>query len=246
MRSGSTWAQTMLAQLRDVATDYELKWKPAYNLDPLHIPVDEKFSFKSFFDGLGQAKVKGSKLTFDFFTFNESDLLSQCIPSEIAIVHLTRNYFEVLNSYYRGICHNYQENASLALKSPMIHNALMRSQRVFSEINNKKFEEKKRKISEEEAAKILDIFLSVDEWSCGLSSKHPYFRLDYSELNEKFIEMAKFIGSKEKEEKMLSVLESPPTSKLPIEMLIENEIQIKKLANAYQKKKLSLLIQNSS
>jgi hypothetical protein len=36
MRGSSTWLQTMLVQLHDVVTDYELKWKLQYELAELY------------------------------------------------------------------------------------------------------------------------------------------------------------------------------------------------------------------
>ncbi len=50
MRSGSTWLQTMLSELCDVVADYELKWKPDYELEKLHVPIyDKSFSFDDWF-----------------------------------------------------------------------------------------------------------------------------------------------------------------------------------------------------
>ena len=238
MRSGSTWLQTMLGELSDVVTDYELKWKPAYDLEKIHIGLDHDFEFRNFFESLGNTKVKGSKLTFDFFEINEIEELSDIIPSEVAIIHLTRDYFEILNSFYRGICHNYNDSVLLALKSPIVHDALLRSKKIFSNIKEKTIEEKKREVLEDEAEKHLQIFLSVDEWAHKLSSTNPYFRVDYSEMGEKFFDLVRFIGSDETEQKITSVLKSPPTVKLPHEIVIRNLKQIRALSEKYNTIKL--------
>ncbi|MBI4767551.1 MAG: hypothetical protein HY787_23645 [Deltaproteobacteria bacterium] len=229
----------MLSQLCDVVTDYELKWKPPYELAEVHVAIDDpNFSFNNFFDKLEDFPIKGSKLTFDFDNIkNWTQGISACLPSTMAIIHLTRSYYQVLNSLYKGIYHHYNHPNTLSLKSPIIHKALMRSNNDFFFTRVKPIEERKRFIPIDDARKQLDVFLSVDEWASSLSVRNPYFRIDYSQINDRFFKVARFLGSTEQKDRILEIVNSPPTEKLPQEKIIINHLEISQLAKRYDHRK---------
>jgi radical SAM protein with 4Fe4S-binding SPASM domain len=238
MRSGSTWLQMMMGQLCDVVTDFEMKWRPSYELQKLHVAIrGPDFSFQDFFNGLGNPPVKGSKLTFDFFPPDHLEQLSECLPADISIIHLTRNYFDVLNSFYRGIFHDYEESPAILRKSPASHEALGRSNKNYEAIKGNTSASRVRKVDPAEAARYLDIFLSVDRWASGLAFQKSYMRIDYSQINDQFINLARFIGSKDSEINLKRIMKSPPTKKLRSEIVIANECEIRDMVRSYEKQK---------
>src|SRR5262249_51801694 len=78
MRSGTTWLQTMLGALPDVATDYEIKWAPTYQPSGAHIVLDD--ASLSVSEMLAQfesdAPVVGSKFVFDPLELTRLDMLA--------------------------------------------------------------------------------------------------------------------------------------------------------------------------
>jgi len=104
-RTGSSWLQTSLAVLPDVAADYEFKWHPTlYEPQSIHMVIpDGSFSSRAALDQFSaDACVVGSKLTLDAHEYLGPGIieqLGQAIEREIAIVHLTRNYFDTMLSW---------------------------------------------------------------------------------------------------------------------------------------------------
>ena len=104
-RTGSSWLETSLGCLPDVAIDFEFKWKPSlYEPKPVHMVIaDRSFSSRAALDGISaDAPVVGSKLVLDRYGFlgpEIIDVLGEVIQREIAIIHLTRDYFSTLLSW---------------------------------------------------------------------------------------------------------------------------------------------------
>lgn len=239
MRSGSTWLQTMLAQLSDVVADYELKWKPNFDLEEIHVPIYNcKFMLDEFFENMPNFPIKGTKLTFDFAMIEEEYYeIVNWLPSNVGIIHLTRNYYDILNSYYRGIFHNYKTSNSLKHKSPVIHKALLRSKNDYSNVVSIPIIERKRFIDTNEAKNQLNVFLSVDRCAYKLSLRNPYLRIDYSKITLDFKKIIKFIGSTENNERIKKILENPLAIRLPNEQVIINKRRIRKISNYFEKKR---------
>ena len=64
-------------------------------------------------------------------------------------------------------------------------------------------------------------------------------------MNHKFKNIARFIGSYESNDRILEILKSPPTEKLPHERTIINQKQINKLSKYYDKQKKRAFLMNS-
>ena len=91
-RTGSTWLETLLGALPDVAVDYEFKWRPDYQPHGVHLVIpDENFSCRAGIDSISvSAPVVGSKLVLDPRSHGQKELLS-----------LERTIEPVLNIYER-------------------------------------------------------------------------------------------------------------------------------------------------
>lgn len=116
-RTGSTWLETMLGCLPEVAVDYELKWNPiGYELLPhLKVIPNQASCCGDILRGLSdQHPVVGSKLVLDKRSYSPSEFsdLHQAIDHDIRIIHLVRDYYEIVLSWYRGVYHILNENAS--------------------------------------------------------------------------------------------------------------------------------------
>lgn len=116
-RTGSTWLETMLGCLPEVAVDYELKWNPiGYELPP-HlrvIPNRPSGCGDLLLEIGGDHSIVGSKLILDKRLHSPSEYadLHATIDRDIRIIHLVRDYYDVVLSWYRGVYHVLNENAT--------------------------------------------------------------------------------------------------------------------------------------
>lgn len=101
-RTGSSYLITSLNELPGIHADYEFKWKPRYALQPVHIDMAaENWTSRSALTQIGMgADIGGSKLVFDCVPFDRNAVadLRRRIDPDIPLIHLTRNYFDVILS----------------------------------------------------------------------------------------------------------------------------------------------------
>lgn len=105
-RCGSTYLQTSSARLPDCATDFALIWEgenPAAKANPpFSYVVRKDWDWRGFLDGLSEtAAVTGTRVvrhgTADFRPEEADDFIAS-IPRDVAIVHVVRDYFDILKS----------------------------------------------------------------------------------------------------------------------------------------------------
>lgn len=108
-RSGSTWLELMLGELSDTVVDFEFKFCPNYEPNPVHKVIDNpQYSCGDELSALSKkASVVGSKLTFDPISLPESayKMIEKTIDPDIRIIHLTRPFKDIFYSWSRGVFH---------------------------------------------------------------------------------------------------------------------------------------------
>jgi hypothetical protein len=102
-RAGSTYLMTSLGALPGVFTDYQLSWRTRLSPSPVEIVIPGPgYNCREFLEGLSAGSpVVGSKLTLTSVecpTVEDVNGLSACIDPHIRILHLTRQYWEILKS----------------------------------------------------------------------------------------------------------------------------------------------------
>ena len=115
-RTGSTWIETSLGNLDSINTDYEIKWSEKLlltNKSSYHFFLENK-SLDFFFEQFDyNNKILGSKFIFDFYHYfplaKYQDFINKF--NNINIIHLRRNYIDILKSKLIGkVSHFIEKN----------------------------------------------------------------------------------------------------------------------------------------
>jgi len=196
-RTGSTWLELMLAALPDIQADYEIKWQPEYEPNPLvHIVLGRGGSVA---EELTSRGLDGSKLVLDYrqHLTLEYSALAACIDPRIKLIHLTRDYFDVVCSVARGCFHKLGKPSDTELA---------------------------RNLTTLESDQGLPITLRTpphalwmnDDWIRSLAQTHEILTLGYTEIPARFEEVARFVGSEATVTELVKVLSNPPVVKTPV------------------------------
>ena len=105
-RCRTTLLQTSLARLSDCVSDYELFWDgenpKATDKPPFSFVVRNDWSWRKFFEGFSKtATITGTRVIVHgtaYYTPEEACGFISSIPRDIAIIHIVRDYFEILKS----------------------------------------------------------------------------------------------------------------------------------------------------
>lgn len=236
-RTGSTWLELMLNCLPDVTADLEFKWSNQQNLianvkDTLYPMLtgnifSPTFSeallllnksnitgFRAFFRALpflSKRSITGSKLIIDFNAEHPDfeALRNKIDPDKIKIIHLTRNYHEIIESVGNGYYHvGNKENTGN--KHSKLSSVLMSENNLL----NVQMEKKHLNIDQSYLTNYLDALLNTDLFLKTFENKCQYIRVDYTEVNKRFYEIVKFIGSSAEKNLIEEILSNPPTKKV--------------------------------
>ncbi len=212
MRSGSTYLQTALGALGDVATDFEIKWAVAYPPAPGHILLDENsIPISDILDRLdSDAPVAGSKLVLDpiELTRMEFDGLKGKLGPDVRVIHLVRRYRDVFLSRRRGAYHRLGASARIG---PHIKSAI-----VNADIGRAASSWKPVSVSPLECFTEVAIYLQNDAFLAQLAGAGSmYLRLDYNEIAQRLAEVAAFVTSVSPPGAIDRTLARPPVEKLP-------------------------------
>lgn len=216
LRSGSTWLETMLGALPDVFTDFEFKWAPVYPPSPIHYVLNANSpSVGTCLDGLRQepGMVIGSKLVLDPVPFTDQDkvALRGLFSPDLRIVHLTRNYGEVLISRMRGVAHLLNPHGP-AVEGQALAQTLRASTGAFQ----RACVPTPRTVSPEACRVELERYLDNDLWAKSLRDTCARYTLvDYRQIGSRFEDIARFVGSRAHTAVVQAVVDCPPTVKLP-------------------------------
>jgi LPS sulfotransferase NodH len=214
MRSGSTWLETALGALPDVATDYEIKWAIAYEPSAAHLVIDEASpTVAQLLAALeSDAPVTGSKLMFESDDLHRSEFfkLRAKIGADVRIVHLIRSFREIFLSRRRGFFH--RANIDVPPKIGAHLKAAIRA----ADFGQAGSPSEARPVAPVDCYEEMKVYLRNDVWvrqfgEAGL----PYFRVEYDEITGKMTEIARFVGSEATPDAVADALSHPAVLKLP-------------------------------
>lgn len=222
----------MLGDLPGVKVDYEFKWAPAYEPRPLHrVITGADFDCMQELLALGGPDyLSGSKLTFDgvFISDDEYAQLRQAIDPRIRIVHLVRDYRQVLNSITRRVQHKLR--CFDAAPYSTYYNAIRDIDHIRVQWESLPRDSKQRRLPIGQTLSRLNALVRNDIFSAKLCRMNSYMRVDYQGIKSKFSEIASFIGCQASAADISRILAAPPTVKLPSERVILNHRLVRTLA----------------
>jgi hypothetical protein len=252
-RAGSTWLETMLGALPDVAVDYEFKWRPkGYEPAAVHMVIpDEFFSCSHALTGINPGvPVVGSKLVLDpvGHTAAEYRAIRQTIGSDIKVIHLSRSLAEVFYSWCRGVYHVADAGRrdqwpngrpprqvldaidSLTTRQPDYLNQLQTAAG--------------HRVEPVYCHRDVGVLLAHEEWMAALRRTHPHYVLvDYHDIPTAFPALARYVGSAATDAEVADVLRRPPTKKIPaprFEDYFANAAELLAVCEQYEARRLAL------
>lgn len=222
-RCGTTWIATSLASLGDVDLDHEVKWRPAYQPQPVHLVLDSASdSLTEKLRQLSRGKpLVGSKFVLDPylpFLRHELDELLATIDPETKVVHITRSYFDMLKSFEaRGAVNRLSDGARAAgVAAEMKDNQLIQSlarETMGAGSTDGMFSNKPAST----LAKSLLIYF-INDMVCAKVCQHVgpqnALRISYETMADEFPRVAKHIGSQSSQAEIDKILANPMTKKL--------------------------------
>ena len=240
-RTGSTWLETSLGRLPDVAVDWETKWHPVYGPGHAHRVIpDGQGTCRGMLREISETSpVVGSKLTFDRyrdFPFEEIPDLLEAIEPDISIIHLTRGYFDILLSFEaRGgvnVIRDPSEMEELAGLFGKDHAILAE---LFGATVRRRGRNDTTKVTDDLATIFSKMFtFLLNDLLCIELSRRAIrsLHVEYSDINARFREIATFVGSRCDAETAAHVAANPVTEKLEKlpPTLIKNWEQVKEMA----------------
>jgi hypothetical protein len=214
MRTGSTWLETLLGALPDVATEFELKWRPPYTPHAVHLVLEtDSPTVEQILEELdSDLPVVGSKFILDPYYFSPLQFRSvqEKLSPEIRIVHLTRNPRSIFLSRRRGIYHDLNR-ASTARISVRLKAAI-----VEAGIDKARVRPSPGRIAASDCYDELATYVGNDVRLAQLARSHRHYLLvDYGEIAKRMTEIARFVGSEAGPDVSTAVIEQSPTVKLP-------------------------------
>lgn len=214
MRSGSTWLTTMLGSLSDVFVDRELKWRPTYELQPIHLPIrgaaGEITDVLRAYDCM--EPIVGSKLTFDPIDLPMMDFqaIQNSVSPETKVIHLSRNFLEVFLSVRRGYFHlpNHKYESKIGETLMM---ALKASANALGEQDHAPAPPTRQDCLQQLLLMLKNDLLVFEHFS----RTFDYLCVDYGQITPRFDHLAKFIGSSASPQEIMALQRDPTTLKLP-------------------------------
>jgi hypothetical protein len=212
MRTGSTWLETALGALSDVSTDFEMKWGNFADSSSHHLLLSQTDkSVSQALDQIGDASVLGSKLIFDtdHVVDSEFEEFTARITPDVRILHLTRSYRDIFLSVRKGYYH-----AINAKKAALIGSRLRERLTTAPAYQGPPTA---MPVAPSTCLRETMNLLRNDQRSHALAAlRSPYMVVDYSDVEHRFLEIARFVGSKASEKEIRDCIKSPPTKKLPM------------------------------
>jgi hypothetical protein len=190
-RTGSTWLVTMLGLLPDVATDYELKWEIDYAPAEVHRVLDEQSpTLAAILDTIASDRpIVGSKLIFDpvYYTPRQHAGIAAKFDAGTRVVHLTRNYREILLSHHRGTTHKAVGNRLGAVGRVL--RAMLGTQA------GKVADRPPVALRPNDVFRELSGYLLNDLNTVLLAERFPYIQIDYADMAAELGKVTQFIGT---------------------------------------------------
>ena len=245
-RAGSTFLMTSLGALPGIFADYQLSWRTRLSPNPVEIVIPGPgYDCKKFLEGLGpQSQVVGSKLTLspiELLKAEDAKGLSACIDPQIRILHLTRNYWDILLSVNaRGYRHAIDPDERRIDHESEIFKAIVDSNPGLSTSTPLR-----------PVGASLDVlrtnlicYFVNDLVATEIARKaERSLHVSYSHIQEDFPEIVECIGAPRDEETWREIVDRPVTKKLDgiPDSAIPYADQLKPLADHFYGKMLELI-----
>lgn len=217
MRSGSTLLQFMLGELADVATDYEMKYKPAFPTQPIHLVVDkDDADLKAVIArAVPSASIIGTKLVMDPIPIASEKGYApffRLVQRDVHIIHIKRPYWQILISASRGIVH-----------LPALEKDAKGSKAyaILQERKDPQYALTQSRGSDEylpdfrECMKQFLLYLKNDLAALSLCTHHPHYLVRYAAIRTQFQRICRFLGTRDSAEHIQAIIAQPPFQKLP-------------------------------
>jgi hypothetical protein len=213
LRSGSTWLQTALGALPDVATDYEFKWGATYQPSAVHRVLDpESPTVSEILDEIDPAaEIAGSKFVFDPVELTRLDFLGirDRLGEGVRIIHLVRQYRDVFLSRRRGFYHQLNKNRADSV-GPRIRSAI-----VDADFAKAVTPPPAQRVSLLDCFDELNVYLRNDVGATLLREGRPYLLIAYDRIKQDLMKIARFVGSAATPTHLADVIAHSPVLKLP-------------------------------
>ena len=229
-RTGSTFLQTSLNQLPGVFTDYEILWPRSSGTGNPDKPIASHrhfginiFNCRTFLEEMNaEAGSVGTRMTLHSSRTNQAHMhvgeLEGYIPPEIRVIHLTRNYFDVLKSQKLRLGANIlSEHAVASLngdeKQADTENVrqLVRDSDTYKESEYFYFKD----LQMEPLMEALTAMISNDLAFIQLTRRADHgMTIDYQEIKDRLSGVADFIGAEATPETVQQIVDKPVTRKL--------------------------------
>jgi hypothetical protein len=214
MRTGSTWLETLLGALPDVATEYELKWRPRYAPLAVHrvLDVNSPTIDQILEEFESDSPIVGSKLILDPHHISSAEFtdLTAKLSPEIRVIHLTRDPRSIFLSRRRGVYHQLNRDGEIHI-SKHLKVAIEEADAAGAHVQLSP-----ESVAEPDCYDELAIYVQNDARFAQLRRTHRHYLLvDYGEIAKQLPEIARFTGSEAGPDVAAAVLEKSPTVKLP-------------------------------
>ena len=249
-RAGSTYLMTSLGALPGAFTDYQLSWGIRLLLRPVEIVISRPgYDCRKFLEGLDpQSSMVGSKLTLTSFnkllTAEDVNGLSARIDPHIRILHLTRNYWDILlSANAREFHHAIDPDENRIDREPKIFKAIVDSNPGLSTSPPIRPVE----ASLDVLRTMLICYFVNDLVAIEITRKaERSLHVSYSRIQEDFPEIVECIGAPCDEETCRKIMDRPVTKKLDNipDSALPYADQLKPVANHFYRKILELIEQD--
>ena len=199
VRTGSSLVATSLNELPGIATDYEIKWKPTYDPQPIHLVMRE--SGWNCCDALASiapdASIVGSRLVFDFLSPIDRDDIAtilDLIDRDIAIIHITRRYFDIiLSEQRRGAINVLNRSPSSVKPDTVMNQTLIETTQRLETVDLEDSHRSKRSLDELKGAAV-DLFQHDLVCKAIADQAHAPMHVEYDSICDRLHEVASLIG----------------------------------------------------
>ena len=241
-RTGSTWLELSLNVLHDVSAAFEMQWTETAPT-PFHVAMRSPgFDILRTLDDLREGhRVAGSKLVLPGqVDLDDIENIPNLVPEEVRIVHLSRRYMDSYLSRIRNAGH-LRNPAGKGSRHPWLADVVV--EETFCETDA-------IDLDLDDARNNFQRRLAFDEqFSRFDDAQHRYFYVDYETLAACFRDIARHVGSGVQDTEIQSVIDAPPTRKLPpiqYANLVRNFDELVSLGTEFESKRQALLSSHGS
>lgn len=231
VRCGATWLQTLLSKSEQIFCEEELRWRSSsipskhrVHLDKTSFGISEYLESRKDF-----AQIVGTKLLLDPQKHDEKEWIElfETVDSETHIIHIQRNYKDILKSIIQN--QGYRVRKELSTQPTNILKGILDLLKGFSP------GEQKLSVKECEAIAAA-LYQNDNQISLIQKDKSRYLPIDYEEIQEQLPAILRFIGVEAYATQASRMLVTSDLEKLPVmrEPSVLKYSKTKTFLNAYE------------